>query len=394
MVRYNIDDVTEGMVLGESIFLPGGDLLLAAGYHIKEYYRSRLKQLGFASILIEVEGTEGVCPESVISAHVQREASASLDKTAKELNSIFRIKERGEREVEHIVKENGHEIGKFIMSTGMQNALEKFIEEIMNQSSVILNLSALTDANASFFAHAINVTIISLCIGKKYRFSYDEMKQIAMGAINFDLGLAAVSRDILKKEDPLTDEERKSLEQHTVYGYMMLSKSTSIPATSAAVALQHHEWQDGSGYPRSLSGLNMPPIKDFNRANVIHRFAEIVAVADTYDMLTNGRVHFSPQYSTAEAIKKMIQLSGTQLNTDIVKTLLSIVPVYPVGARVRVVKAPTPQLVGYNGVVARQHAENLERPEVILYETRLFQKIKPVLIDLEKHAQVEIELVA
>ena len=72
MVRYSIDELTEDMVLGESIFLPTGELLLASGFKIKERYKERLKELGYSSILVEIEGTEVAKPETIVSEEVQR----------------------------------------------------------------------------------------------------------------------------------------------------------------------------------------------------------------------------------------------------------------------------------------------------------------------------------
>jgi len=80
MVRYNLDDVNEDMVLGESIFLQNGELLLAAGYKIKDEYIGLLKKRGIASVLIDVEGTESVVPETVISTHLQQSMAMSLSK--------------------------------------------------------------------------------------------------------------------------------------------------------------------------------------------------------------------------------------------------------------------------------------------------------------------------
>jgi HD-GYP domain-containing protein (c-di-GMP phosphodiesterase class II) len=232
-----------------------------------------------------------------------------------------------------------------------------------------------------------------LCLGKKFHFSYDEMKQLGIGAINFDLGMVAVPREILEKTDALTEEEETMMRQHTVFGYLMLSQNPAIPPTSAAVALQHHERQDGSGYPRGIKGENRPPLKDFSRKKVIHRFAEIVAVADTYEMLTLGRRNESPQHSAQEAIKKVIEMSGTKLNSEVVKTLVSIIPLFPTGARIRIVNAPVPQLVGYTGVVAKNDTERLDQPSLVLYETKNHQRIVPILVDTAKHTGIQFELI-
>lgn len=393
MVRYALDDVSDEMVLGESVFSPTGELLLASGYRMNDQVRRRLKQLGYTGVYIAVEGTEGIIPETIISEHVQREMSSSVTKIARDIENLFHIKREGTRTVQKLIRENKQSLSRYITSSGLANALEKFIEEILNQSAVILNMSAIKQTDGALFAHAINVTIISLCLGKKFRFSYEELKQLGMGAINYDLGLVTVPREILDKSEPLTEDEERIFAQHTVHGYLMLSQNPVIPPTSAAVALQHHERQDGSGYPRQLKGDNRPPLKDFSRKGVIHRFAEIVAVADTYDMLTLGRLKLKQPCDIITAMRTMIGMSGSQLNSEVVKTLMSIVPAYPVGARIRIANAPVPHLIGYCGVVAKHNPENLEEPIILLYETRNHKRINPISIDLMHHKGFTFEMI-
>ncbi len=394
MVRYAIDDITDEMVLGESIFLPSGELLLAAGFRLTERYRNRLRQMGFSTVGIQIEGTEDVHPEEIISDHVQREVSASVAQNAKGIQSALRVRKDGVQNVRKMIRENRQYLNKYLTSSGLARSVENLIEEILKQPSVVLNMSALSGRGGELFAHAINVTVTSLCIGRKYHFSYDEMKQLAMGAINYDLGLVALPKEIVDKDRRDRNEEELAIyKQHTVYGYLMLSQNPSIAPTSAAVAVQHHEHQNGSGYPRGLHGENRPPQKDFSRKNVIHRFAEIVAVADRYNAFTTGRYN-SDALSVRDALREIIKLGGDVLNSDIVKTLTGIIPVYPVGARIRIADSPTPQLLGYYGVVARDNPDNLEQPQIILYESRKHQRIKPILVNCALHTGFTLELVA
>jgi len=392
MVRYPIDNVTDDMVLAESIFLPTGELLLAAGFHLSERFRTRLKQLGIMEVGILVEGTEEVIPERIISEHVQREMAIALNKGAQNLHHVFEVRTEGVQNFRKMVRENRHHLNAYLNSTGLARALEKLLDEILNSPSVLVNVAAMRRAGGELFSHAIHVATISLCIGRKYHFSYDEMKQLAMGAINFDLGLTAIPRELIEKNGAYTPEELALYQQHTVYGYLMLSQNPSIAPTSAAIALQHHECQDGSGFPRGMKGENRPPLKDFSRKKVIHRFAEIVAVADTYDMMVTGRL--GNKLSTQEAMKKIIEMGGVKLNSDIVKTFAAIVPVYPVGTMIRITEAPSPLLVGYYGVVAKDNPDNIEKPLLLLYETRNRQKVKPpIVVDLAKHSGFGIEVI-
>ena len=85
MVRYNIDEVTDDMVLGESITLPTGKLLLSAGYQISQRYRERLRELGYQTLMIEQAGTEDVTPETIISPRTQAEITKNLNESGEQL---------------------------------------------------------------------------------------------------------------------------------------------------------------------------------------------------------------------------------------------------------------------------------------------------------------------
>ncbi|MBN2037630.1 MAG: hypothetical protein JW768_12890 [Chitinispirillaceae bacterium] len=396
MVRYNINDVGDEMVLGESIILPSGKLLLAAGQRLQQQYCQKLKELGYSNVLIQVEGTEGVVPEATISERALRDMGNAVENSSAELaGALHEFRSRGVSGIKQFIRENRQHLGKFIMNSGMAKALEQFIEEIASQPMVVLNLSAMQQANPGLITHVMNVTITALCLGRKFKFSADEMKQLGIGALNYDIGLIGLPGELLEKpRESFTEEELKLYHQHPVFGYIMLSQNHVIPPTATACALQHHEREDGSGFPRGTLGENRPPLKDFLRKGVIHRFAEIVAVADTYDMFLSGRSYEGAQKRPAvEAIKGLVGMSGSLLNAEIIKALLSIVPLYPVGTRIRIIDAPTPQLVGYFGVVAKDNPENLECPQLILYETKNKQKVKPILVDTAKHTGFVIELV-
>jgi HD-GYP domain-containing protein (c-di-GMP phosphodiesterase class II) len=381
------------MVLGESLFLPNGELLLAAGYRFKEEYKTLLKKRGYASVLIEVEGTESVIPETVISSHLKREMSMSLSRMETDFVQAFSVQAEGTQAIEHLITENKHHLNKFLTATKIGPQIEEIIQEILSQPVTILNMADLLNAGSGLFDHAVNVAAISLCIAKKFNFTQEEMKQLGVGAIHCDLGMVAVPREILDKEDELTEEESNALRQHTVYGYLMLSQSPMIPPVSAAVSMQHHELQDGTGYPRGIRGSNRPPVKDFSLKNKINRFSEIVTVADTYELLVAGRRHYSRPHGAPDAMKMIIELGGKKLNSEIVKALVSIVPLYPTGARVRITRAPSAVLLGYCGVVAKNDPLRFSHPTIILYETRNHQQITPILVETDKTTGFAFELI-
>jgi HD-GYP domain-containing protein (c-di-GMP phosphodiesterase class II) len=148
----------------------------------------------------------------------------------------------------------------------------------------------------------------------------------------------------------------------------------------AHVAYQHHEHQDGSGYPRGLKGPN----RLLTRAEalkapstLIHRYANIVAVANVYDHLAGVPPNGSA-LPVGETARRLNQVAETQLNRAVVDALRSLVPPYPVASDVWVTDG---QYRGFQGVVVQVPKRQQDRPIVRLVSNREGKRIRPVEID-------------
>lgn len=172
----------------------------------------------------------------------------------------------------------------------------------------------------------------------------------------------------------------------------MSNTQHASPITSQIVN-QHHENQDGTGYPIGLKGENLSPTSTVQRntKGTIFRFAEIVAVADAYDKLL-----LNPRSETiltpSESLKQLLLGIGTRYNKHIVNTLSQIVPMYPVGVYVKITYINDPSLIGYRGVVAKINENQLNKPIIILLHDRHMKRITPRVIDTSKMPAVTLEL--
>jgi putative two-component system response regulator len=126
-----------------------------------------------------------------------------------------------------------------------------------------------------------------------------------------DVGKIATPDGVLRKRGPLTPSERKRMEAHTTVGYEILADSESELLTMAAtIALTHHEWFDGSGYPRGLSGEKIP------------LEGRIVALADVFDALLSDRP-YRPAMTTAQALELIEEESGSHFDPAVVEALMA-----------------------------------------------------------------------
>jgi hypothetical protein len=144
------------------------------------------------------------------------------------------------------------------------------------------------------------------------RLGVDEQhaNEIAYAGMIHDVGKANVPDAILKKPGPLTPEERREIEKHTLWGDALLSENDEFRA-AREVARAHHERWDGTGYPDGLAGEDIPLA------------ARIVAVCDVYDALISERP-YKQAWPAGEAIAEIKRMSGTHLDPRIVEAFINL----------------------------------------------------------------------
>ena len=129
-----------------------------------------------------------------------------------------------------------------------------------------------------------------------------------------DVGKIGVPDNILLKPGPLSPEERLVMQEHSEIGHRILKDSEApLLRLAAEIALTHHEWVDGTGYPNGLAGDAIPLA------------GRVAAIADVFDALTNNRV-YRVAYPLLEAVEMMDQAAGTHFDPALLKTFWDVLP--------------------------------------------------------------------
>ncbi len=150
-----------------------------------------------------------------------------------------------------------------------------------------------------------------------FHISSDYVDDIYLSGMLHDIGKVGVPDSILLKAGSLSVNEWDIMRKHTVWGWDILHQADqelgeqSFLTLASRIALAHHEWYDGNGYPRGLQGENIP------------LSARISAVSDVYDALTSRRP-YKGAWTHDQAVEEILKEKGKQFDPVIVEILENI----------------------------------------------------------------------
>ncbi|WCN38651.1 HD-GYP domain-containing protein [Aneurinibacillus uraniidurans] len=247
----------------------------------------------------------------------------------------------------------------------VRNHIIPVIHQASENSDVVQLFSMLQSKDDYTYRHNIGVGVFATLIGKWLHLHESDLKLLTISATLHDVGKMKIPDEILNKPGRLTAAEYDEIKKHTTYGYEMLKKTIGISPTCALVALQHHEREDGSGYPFGLKG------------DKIHQFSKIVAVADIFHAMTSKRAYHEPA-PFYKVINQMQEDRFGKLDPKIIRLFLHKIMMILIGSEVVLSD-------GRKGEIVMIHTHEPARPLV---------KIGNEFIDLSKSSSINIEQIA
>ncbi len=306
-----IEDIKDGQIIGKNVYDKEGRLLLKEGTIVKKLYIKRLEEMGLPFVYVKDELLEKeIDQKDLISDSVK-------------VNFV-----RVLMEVHENIKS-----GREIEGKQVHNIINKVLEDVNSSKNLIVSGLDFYSDKIKFFVHSLNVSVLSILIGKYLGYNDFQIKDLALGAMLHDIG---------KLEDVG--------EEHPDRGFEILKKMSEIKSQVAHVAFQHHENYDGTGYPRGLMGRD------------IQEYARIVAIANYYDNLSFMNPLKERMYPY-QALEKIMSLERTMFDPKLVDVFTKHVAPFPVGSFVRLSN------LRY-GVVLKLSQGLPSRPEVMVIADR------------------------
>lgn len=153
---------------------------------------------------------------------------------------------------------------------------------------------------------------LAQALGRELRMSDDDIRLVGFAATVHDIGMTQVRPDVLNATGPLTADQREEMKRHVERGVELLQPLEAMGALREIV-LSHHEWWDGTGYPRGMSGADIP------------LGARVLSVVDAFESMTQGRLHRAP-VSRQAALNEIVRLAGRQFDPDVVDAIERVLP--------------------------------------------------------------------
>jgi HD-GYP domain-containing protein (c-di-GMP phosphodiesterase class II) len=207
-------------------------------------------------------------------------------------------------------------------------------------------LNMMQDKSAYIYSHSVDNCALAIVFGRFMGLPKKDLRTLAMGMLMMDIGNIRIPEQILNKKGRLTDAEYRIVKRHVGHSVEILKSTDGMNEDIINIALTHHERFDGTGYPNSLSGVQIPV------------YGRIAAILDCYLAMTTVKPFSSPK-SAYTALQNIYNWRGTAFQPELVEQFLQCMGVYPTGSLVEMSN-------GEIGIVLEKNETQRMRPKIML----------------------------
>lgn len=334
----------EGMVLAKSLYGNDGILLLQKGQPLIQTYISRIISCGFQGVYIIDKLSEEIEIKTVIDDELRNSAVKAVR------DMYVQSQTTG---ISHNMAEKAKAI------------VHNIVDNIINNRDIMVNMIDLKSYDDYTYYHSVNVGVLSIVVGVALGMNSTDLYKLGLGALLHDIGKVFIDRNIIDKPGKLTPEEYEEVKKHPKLGHeYLVNANLDLPLSAIIGVLQHHERNDGSGYPDGISGEK------------IYRFSRIISIADVFDAMTSDRP-YRPGMMPSEVMEYLMGGAGMLFDPDLIYLFTRKVAAFPLGTCVLLSN-------GLTAIVVENYEDCCLRPKV---KVICSDDSNPVYLDLknDKH---------
>ena len=212
--------------------------------------------------------------------------------------------------------------------------MKKLCTFVQENRQAVLILQSIMPYNVEHFlvTHALRSAVFAVVIGMELKMQNHQLVELATAALMHEIGLIHISEDIYSRDSELSDEEKKYLHVHPVLSCKILKKA-KFPLPICLGTLDHHERENGTGYPQKLTGEK------------ISLYGKIIAVVCSYEMITGERKYKKAE-DPATGLLNVLRRESSQY--EVLKALLNALSFFPIGSFVYLSNNTVGQVIDNN----------------------------------------------
>lgn len=377
MNTFNVTDLPDGFYFTEDAYLDKKYLLLTPGVPIGEIFKKSLRDWEFAKVYSEGHLSEQSVvhtPISLKGANLAEDEDKEKKEAPQADPSTPLTEEAQFVEIERIYYEYQDFIAetytryatrKELQLTQISNRVKDMCDYIKTNKRFVLRIQPSRENREKNYLviHSMRSTVFAIVIGLQLKFPIHKLIELGVTCILHEIGMIRLPPQLYMGNKVLTPVEKNAILTHPVISYNIL-REFSFPLNICLGVLEHHERENGEGYPRRLT------------KEKISIYAKIIAVACSYEAVTAPR----PYKEARDAYSGIIDImknQGKQYDETVIRALLFSVSLYPIGLYVLLSNNKIGQVIDVN-------PENPKFPIVQIYG-ELKPDGKPKVIEMSEY---------
>ncbi len=246
--------------------------------------------------------------------------------------------------------------------------VQGIVQTILRDKDVAIHLMNDKAGGEELYFHALNVSVLAMILAKELGLATEDIEQLGLGCLFHDVGKTQIPERVLRIGNP-TRAEMNLIQQHCAYG-LAIGTKLGLSHQALEIVMQHHECQDGTGYPNRLIGDEIAPL------------ARIAAIVNAYDNHCNPRDP-AQALTPYEALSHMYAHERHRFDLNYLSVFVRCMGVYPPGTLVRL----SDESIGL--VVAANFGMPL-RPKILIFDPSV-PKHEATVLDLQKEPDLSVK---
>lgn len=248
----------------------------------------------------------------------------------------------------------------------VRSAISPLMKSILRNSEAVAILMRIKRKGEYLYGHSLAVAVWAAILGKHLGLDRDQLERLALGAALLDVGMTKVDDRWSNSTNDLDEAGRSEIRKHVAASVKLLKQSGGVHGDILHMVATHHERHNGSGYPRALSGHDIP------------LFGRIAGLVDSYDAMITERPHAGAR-TNFEAMQELSDTKGELFQDTLVEQFVQAIGMFPTGTVVQLNS-------GEIGIIVQQNPTRRLRPKIVVVLDANGKRCDElVVIDLAKY---------